>query len=250
MEYLFFLNVLMLSRLAYLLKDGPIGATMAWCMCLVPLATLFVAYQFSWWLLVLAALLLIATALNVLAEKKQLPLPGVRCLTFFSLALLSSFIFARPLVFAPGFSHALQQLADQSSWTAGIAPAQWMSINAITCGALLLTNEINLLIRYGFYRLNLEPKQARTKEDEDEQTDQTEYNAGRIIGILERYLMYSFILGTQNYNAIGFIVAAKGIARFKQMEQRHFAEYVLTGTLASTMGAVAIAALIGHLLPA
>jgi hypothetical protein len=59
--------------------------------------------------------------------------------------------------------------------------------------------------------------------------------------------MYTMILSTDNYNAIGFIIAAKGIARFKQMEQRHFAEYVLVGTLASTLAAIGMATLVKHL---
>ena len=108
-----------------------------------------------------------------------------------------------------------------------------------------VTNEINLLIRYGFYRLELEPRQGEFEEGE---TDRNEYNAGRVIGILERYLMYTVILTSNSYNAIGFIIAAKGIARFKQMEQRHFAEYVLVGTLASTLSAIAIAAIVQQLL--
>jgi hypothetical protein len=46
------------------------------------------------------------------------------------------------------------------------------------------------------------------------------------------------------YTAIGFIVAAKAFARFKELEQRAFAEYVLVGTLLSVLLAVVSALLV------
>ena len=66
--------------------------------------------------------------------------------------------------------------------------------------------------------------------------------AGRYIGMLERALIYFFALGGA-YQAIGFVLAAKGFARFKEMDYRPFAEYVLIGTLLSTAAALAIAEL-------
>lgn len=247
MEYLLFLNIFMLTRLGYLLKDGPIGATLGWLSCAVQLALVFILYQFDLWLVVLAAILLVATAVNLYAEKKALPLPGTRCLSFIVLALLSSICFQQSLAFYPWIGDGLMTLAAQSRWTSGFSASQWFAINSAVFGALFLTNEVNLLIRYGFYRLKLEPRQG---EEDDGETDRNEYNAGRVIGILERYLMYTVILTSNSYSAIGFIIAAKGIARFKQMEQRHFAEYVLVGTLASTLSAIAIAALVQQLLSA
>ena len=38
--------------------------------------------------------------------------------------------------------------------------------------------------------------------------------------------------------AVGFVIAAKTIARFKQLDDRGFAEYYLLGTLASVAVAV------------
>ncbi|MFQ5605688.1 MAG: hypothetical protein ACE5HS_20660 [bacterium] len=60
-------------------------------------------------------------------------------------------------------------------------------------------------------------------------------NAGRYIGWLERMLIITFIL-VENYNGIGFILAAKGILRFGEIKRgadRKFAEYVILGTLMS-----------------
>jgi hypothetical protein len=65
-----------------------------------------------------------------------------------------------------------------------------------------------------------------------------EYNLGRMIGNLERLLILAFaVLGS--YGAIGFVLAAKSIARFKELDDREFAEYYLVGTLASALVALA-----------
>ncbi|MGE5557384.1 MAG: hypothetical protein ACM3WV_02090 [Bacillota bacterium] len=58
--------------------------------------------------------------------------------------------------------------------------------------------------------------------------------AGRVIGILERWLIVIFILLKQ-YGMIGFVLTAKSIARFKKFEEPRFAEYYLMGTLYSTL---------------
>ncbi len=75
-------------------------------------------------------------------------------------------------------------------------------------------------------------------------------NAGRYIGWLERFLIITFIL-VNNYNGIGFILAAKGIFRFgeiKESTDRKFAEYVILGTLLSFSFSFLIGMLIKNLL--
>ena len=57
---------------------------------------------------------------------------------------------------------------------------------------------------------------------------------GSWIGILEREII--LILGIMNqFGAIGFVLAAKSMARFKQLEDKSFAEKYLIGTLLSAM---------------
>lgn len=63
---------------------------------------------------------------------------------------------------------------------------------------------------------------------------------GSTIGVLERLLVCVFIL-TGSEVAVGFVVAAKTLARFKQLDDREFAEYYLLGTLASVAVAIATA---------
>ena len=60
---------------------------------------------------------------------------------------------------------------------------------------------------------------------------------GATIGILERILIVVFVL-TGSEAAIGFVVAAKTLARFRLLDDRDFAEYYLLGTLASVAVAI------------
>lgn len=62
--------------------------------------------------------------------------------------------------------------------------------------------------------------------------------AGAYIGIIERLLLISLVASSQ-YGAVGFVLAAKSIARYKQIEvDPQFAEYYLIGTLTSSTIAV------------
>jgi hypothetical protein len=60
---------------------------------------------------------------------------------------------------------------------------------------------------------------------------------GATIGILERLLIVTLLLVGADV-AIGFVIAAKTIARFKLLDDRDFAEYYLLGTLASVSVAI------------
>lgn len=73
-------------------------------------------------------------------------------------------------------------------------------------------------------------------------------NAGRIIGWLERALLYGlFLAGAPD--AAALVIAGKSIARFPAFSQERFAEYYLIGTLLSLViaagGAIAVRAMIG-----
>lgn len=55
---------------------------------------------------------------------------------------------------------------------------------------------------------------------------------GKLIGYIERLLVITLtVIGA--YPSIAFIIAAKSIARFKQLDDRNWAEYFLLGTLSS-----------------
>ncbi len=103
----------------------------------------------------------------------------------------------------------------------------------------------NLLILTGFIFLS-EPCSIIVKTFISKWTDFTQVksdvlqtvslqNAGKIIGILERFLVFIFIL-VQHWEAVGFLITAKSVFRFsdlKQAQDRKLTEYILIGTLSS-----------------
>ena len=65
-------------------------------------------------------------------------------------------------------------------------------------------------------------------------------NAGALIGELER-LFIIIMLDTNSYSAIGLVLTAKSIARYKKItDSEQFAEYYLLGTLMSSLMAIII----------
>lgn len=69
--------------------------------------------------------------------------------------------------------------------------------------------------------------------------ERDELARGRIIGILERAIVVTLVLLAE-FGALGFVVAAKALARFRGLDDRDFAEYFLIGTLASVLHALAV----------
>jgi hypothetical protein len=66
---------------------------------------------------------------------------------------------------------------------------------------------------------------------------------GRVIGFLERVFALTLIL-LDRWEALGLLVAAKSLARFKELDVRARAEYYLVGTLVSLLGATLTALLV------
>src|SRR5467141_3173175 len=84
----------------------------------------------------------------------------------------------------------------------------------------------------------LELPALQMRREDDRTAGAIEIARGRTIGALERAIALTLVLLGQ-YGALGLIVAAKSVARFKALEDREFAEYFLIGTLASLLLALA-----------
>lgn len=117
----------------------------------------------------------------------------------------------------------------------------WRAVLTTGIGLMLCLNEANLLIRLVIDRLSLKPKDPVT-DPTDKRLINKEYQRGRIIGILERLTIFTLVF-TAQYSAMGFVLAAKAMARFKTLDDRDFAEYFLVGTLLSVVlaGGLALA---------
>jgi hypothetical protein len=134
--------------------------------------------------------------------------PGLRVITLFS--ILIPFVVAEPI--------PLNDFARE-------IPAR-SCILAIS--ALLALKESNFLIRWFFRRHRLAERIIHMPNTEN----------GRLIGDLERLLLLVFLWMSVPV-AAPVIVAVKGLARFKQMEDTAFAEYVIIGTFLSVLCALA-----------
>lgn len=106
----------------------------------------------------------------------------------------------------------------------------------ILIGFILTGKPANIIIKE-IFRVYKIKHPLNGKETSDELP-----NAGRLIGITERWLVLVFI-SFGHFEAVGFLIAAKSILRYNTKEENGFnkTEYVLIGTLLS----YAIAILIG-----
>jgi len=87
---------------------------------------------------------------------------------------------------------------------------------------------------------NKKKNSKAVKEDDEEQEEIIKI--GSWIGILEREIILMLGLLGQ-FGAIGFVLAAKSLARYKQLEKKAFAEKYLVGTLLSALIAIACVAI-------
>jgi hypothetical protein len=242
LEYFLCLNLLMLTRLVYLRKDEAIG--IKWNMGLTALQLVLVMMCFTFntalWLVVLV--LVVVGALNLLVERRQFT-------KRWRIATLLILIFAIDLALGlttglqlrPALIAAVAFLTTTSELLQVSPPVSSEKLLGMIFGLLVLTNEINLFIRMIFQHFGMEPVKEGQRPITDASVhgiDRQEYNTGRVIGILERWLMYLVVLSTNNLSAIAFIIAAKGLARMKQLDDKTFAEYMLIGTLLSMLSAV------------
>lgn len=98
---------------------------------------------------------------------------------------------------------------------------------------ILITKPSNIVIRETFTAFNI---QAGSSGNEDLP------NAGKLIGIIERFLVLTFVILNQ-FEAVGFLIAAKSILRYKDNNTIK-TEYVLIGTMLSFGIAIALGILI------
>lgn len=80
--------------------------------------------------------------------------------------------------------------------------------------------------------------------DNQSKEENSQFKAGSLIGTIERWLILVFVI-LEQYEAVGFLLAAKSIIRFKDTETIK-TEYVLAGTLISVAVAVACGLVINY----
>jgi len=133
----------------------------------------------------------------------------------------------------------------------------FLKLNVLFFGILLVINEMNIVFRFIFNVFKISHPGSKNTDVNKESSDivneearyneETEYNNGRLIGILERIILF-FLIIRGKYEAIAFIIAAKTFARSKKFEDESFAEYMLIGTLLSVLLSLLVAMFIKELL--
>ena len=109
------------------------------------------------------------------------------------------------------------------------------SLLLITC-VLFLTIPVSIMMKTIFLKWNI----SKFTEGNESLKD-----AGKYIGILERVLVFVFVI-LDHWEAVGFLITAKSVFRFgdlRESKERKLTEYILIGTLIS----FGIAILIGLL---
>lgn len=129
-----------------------------------------------------------------------------------------------------------------SSWLESV----WDKRLAILLGGLFLMTPSNILIKLLFQRFTIDPQKNRKhiSQEQNLKSDQIDENhgtfkSGALIGTMERLIILLFVIIGQ-YEAIGLLVAAKSILRFKEMNEPEQSEYVLVGTLISILLALGV----------
>jgi hypothetical protein len=128
------------------------------------------------------------------------------------------------IILAVGAGMLLGQLAVPSG--IGLRSGRWLLLAAAyvyVCGrGVVLVRSV------------LDLPALHMRREEDRSVGAVDIARGRTIGALERALAMTLVVLGQ-FGALGLVVAAKSLARFKALEDREFAEYFLIGTLASLL---------------
>jgi hypothetical protein len=106
------------------------------------------------------------------------------------------------------------------------------NIILITC-LVFLTRPVSIIMKTIFTKWNI----SKLTENNESLKDTGEY-----IGILERLLVFIFII-VNHWEAVGFLITAKSVFRFgdlKESKHRKLTEYILIGTLISFGIAIAV----------
>ncbi|MCQ2232881.1 MAG: DUF3307 domain-containing protein [Paludibacteraceae bacterium] len=106
---------------------------------------------------------------------------------------------------------------------------------------------INLIIRYYQVPVPTDVASETTSVGSGESGKKHgSFHSGALIGTMERVLMIILIVLSQ-YEAIGFLIAAKSILRFSDVNESEKSEYVVAGTFLSFGIALLLGLLIVHL---
>jgi hypothetical protein len=235
--FLVFANLWLLARLVALFRDDAVEGRVWRLKTGFELIALTLFYPCGWVWLVAAVTIIALNLIGYRLERRAGRKDFARLMLGLVGLVAWSVLFSPRLglTFRPEWREAFGRLAHWTTLNPVFHAMGGVRFQLVLFGLLVSANEANLVIRAVFDRLDLKPRSLPAGGGV---VDVGEFNRGRVIGILERVLLYAFVLQGQ-YGAIGFVLAAKAFTRFKALDDRPFAEYVLIGTLLSACLALA-----------
>ena len=243
--------VLLIARLPYTFNDRKMGRRQAVYYVLVLLMGLAILKINTTWY-ALAALTIVLILFTLITEWRADGLKSWRLISLGTAVLAYRLLTGTmsPLEINPAVSSLVQNLGQNFPPAGNLIqdPAFRQTALVIGAGYLLQLTEANLIVRTLLDALDFSPDPgSQTGLPAAAQVNPTvisdDYQAGRVIGILERSFAYLAII-TGRPSIFGFILAAKAFARFKEMDNKAYAEYVLIGTMASVFLALISAELV------
>ncbi len=241
--FLVFTNLVLVTRLWCHMREGEVNWKLWGTKMAIELAGLALL-EWHAWLLAAAATVVVMNVAGVLWEA----LGWRRNAGHFALGIV--YMLALSVWFSPAFGLRFwpaidAAFADIGHWTAFEAIFQssfTTTAMLVFFGLLVAMSEMNLAVRAVFDLLDLKPRAAADSEE----VDVVAYDRGRVIGFLERAIIYFLVLGG-HYDAVALVLVAKAFAHFRHVDDRASVEYVLIGTLLSTCLAIAVGELVNHL---
>jgi len=180
---------------------------------------------------------LVAAALGVFALRPHLTRRGLLAeleLTALALVSISSWI----LIARAGLSVNLDLLK------VGLSESRLAVLWLIATGVVLAIWQSGNVVRGALQKTGVMPPAQPAGNPHWEHVEQdslvpassssTQLRHGRLIGYLERILIIVLVV-EGSYEGLGFLVAAKGLVRAREFEEREQAEYFLFGTLLSVV---------------
>ncbi len=115
-----------------------------------------------------------------------------------------------------------------------------LKVLSIVTGYIICTTPLSFFV-------GIATKKWQEELKKEDVTIENLLNGGKWIGIIERLMIFTFVL-VGKYEAIGFLITAKSILRFRQDTETKQSEYVLVGTLLSYGLAIMIGLLISQIM--
>ena len=239
--FLYSATVFIAGRLFCTRADRPI----AWYLLLLSafiqsaLVWLVVDASACWYLetgAVLSALTVVPLAEKALRSHESLRLVS-RLLTFWAGMIALGYLGAHqgPTI-RPAVRDLFSLIESELAFGTALTQAGARATLAGFLGLLLCIHEAGLVVRLTLRLLQVFPPSPPSAR-------KNSFQHSALIGSIERLLIVVFVYELA-FPAVAFILTAKSVARYHEMVDKEAAEYILIGTLVSTLAAIAIGLLV------